>query len=1264
TAVLDKASVQAYPQNVLTQQALEELLDQGGYQSGDYILSVSETADTGPLWVSQHSYTTYATADKFYRPVTQQSTKLTGITTYTYDSYSCGLIQTEDALKNQVRAQYDYRFLVPKQIIDINRNTHEAQFDALGRVVGSTFYGTELGEPNGESGGLKPVHVGFKPVSAAPVPAKLTVSQAIDDAVASKPQSLATISPSLRADAADRIWQRLVARRLITPYGAVRSRGRQWAASEPGIEVEGLSDTQATSVRTALRNVTRLPAHSATLTADAYPGAAQPIHIALAYSDGFGRALQAATRVPPGPAWQRTATGELKMQNGSPVSASANPRWTVTGRVEYDNKGQPVRVYQPYFMDDWRYVADRAMRADGYADTHYYDALGREVKVVTAKGYERRNHYLPWFTIAEDENDTGHRRAIPMTETLYTGTPTVTVTDNRGLAVRTLQYNRVKVAAPVDERITATTYSPAGFPLSQTDPRLFASPLADPPGAALANFRHCPDLAGRALCTDSVDAGAHWGVFDIEGRPLWHQDARGTVTCSEYDTLGRLTQVTEQLAGQASVSANLCGVVSTQLDTAGQLTTPGMTLTGQPQAQTRRLPLNPEGTPDWRQDSESQLEKGAYTTHWTYNALGLPLTQTDAMGNVQQTHYDIAGRLASVSLRQAGRPTTQALLKSADYSAHGQIESETAGNGVTTSYTYDPKTLRLTQSLAKDESAQVQQQLVYAYDPVGNILSVEDRAGAPAFFRNQKVKEKSTYAYDALYQLVRATGREQANVQPGRQPPPWITLAPPDKRVKYTRTYTYDRGGNLTGIQGENGASPFTQTMTIERGSNRLKNDVAGWQAGDNVNNFNYDPNGNPGALGAEVLKQLQWDGRNQLQRVVRLERHDGRPDDECYQYDGEGQRIRKLTRTLARRKMSNLHQDEVIYLPGLELRRRYNVRHEVVEELHVMVANQAGRAQVRGLHWARSQPGRRDQFRYSLDNHLGSSVMELDQDGDLLTYEEYYPYGGAVDGPNLYQMVKNSPISHHDDNGLMWKNVIRVVTGLGGIVYEVTKHSQKSYTNQEDETKASGSSKESYGDRRAGETVTGRVEAVGHLAQGKVPGVEALKTGVDTMATVGEFTATGEISQMNKTALEKAAAIDTYNNLGLSVEAIKKTSEGAAVVATMSPEKTEELALAVNQFKEEVKDEVITGVATGMTVGAALDGAAAVVPHPGARIVLKGASTLWRVGGAVNMAEKIGEAAEKHKEAISSEFGHEGGGVNTSTLAYSYRFGWGRPFH
>lgn len=35
-----------------------------------------------------------------------------------------------------------------------------------------------------------------------------------------------------------------------------------------------------------------------------------------------------------------------------------------------------------------------------------YDPLGRESRVVTALGYLRRMRYYPWFTIAEDENDT------------------------------------------------------------------------------------------------------------------------------------------------------------------------------------------------------------------------------------------------------------------------------------------------------------------------------------------------------------------------------------------------------------------------------------------------------------------------------------------------------------------------------------------------------------------------------------------------------------------------------------------------------------------------------------------------------------------------------------------------------------------------------------------------------------------------------------------------------------------------------------------
>ncbi|WP_157131173.1 hypothetical protein [Burkholderia savannae] len=139
-----------------------------------------------------------------------------------------------------------------------------------------------------------------------------------------------------------------------------------------------------------------------------YPSdSAQQVRVSVGCVDGLGRALQSAQKVPGGTAWQRDARGEIVVDEaGKPMSQETATRWAVSGKVEYDNKGQPVRSYQPYFIDDWRYVADTAMRSCGYADTHYYDAVGREVQVVTAKGYLRRTGYYPWFTVAEDENDT------------------------------------------------------------------------------------------------------------------------------------------------------------------------------------------------------------------------------------------------------------------------------------------------------------------------------------------------------------------------------------------------------------------------------------------------------------------------------------------------------------------------------------------------------------------------------------------------------------------------------------------------------------------------------------------------------------------------------------------------------------------------------------------------------------------------------------------------------------------------------------------
>ncbi|EPK0104524.1 hypothetical protein [Klebsiella aerogenes] len=78
----------------------------------------------------------------------------------------------------------------------------------------------------------------------------------------------------------------------------------------------------------------------------------------------------------------------------------------MSGKTEYDNKDQPVRTYQPYFLNSWKYVSDDSARQDLYADIHYYDPVDREYQVQTAKGGLRRNLFTPWFVVSEDENDT------------------------------------------------------------------------------------------------------------------------------------------------------------------------------------------------------------------------------------------------------------------------------------------------------------------------------------------------------------------------------------------------------------------------------------------------------------------------------------------------------------------------------------------------------------------------------------------------------------------------------------------------------------------------------------------------------------------------------------------------------------------------------------------------------------------------------------------------------------------------------------------
>jgi RHS repeat-associated protein len=348
---------------------------------------------------------------------------------------------------------------------------------------------------------------------------------------------------------------------------------------------------------------------------------------------------------------------------------------------------------------------------------------------------------------------------------------------------------------------------------------------------------------------------------------------------------------------------------------------------------------------------------------------------------------------------------------------------------------------------------------------------IADAAQPVRYHHNQRVVPANDYQYDALYQLTCATGRENAGAAaqgPGLPVPQVPLSVDPNAFSTYTRRYNYDRGANLLRIRHQ-GAQDYTLDMLVAPTSNRAVQQTGHLTPGDVDGHF--DAAGN--LLQLAPGQALRWDGRNQLQGVAQVLRHNALDDAETYQYDGGGQRLRKTTLSHTR---GTVRSAQVLYLPGLELRvtqREQGGTSSTVEELHVISAGGAGRQQVRVLHWEAGQPADipNDQLRGSLDNQIGSSLLELDQQAEILTLEEYFPFGGTavwsgktvsetkykfvrysgqerdatglyyygfryyapwlgrwlnpdpagtVDGLNLFRMVRNKPVTLLDNDGLM----------------------------------------------------------------------------------------------------------------------------------------------------------------------------------------------------------------------------------------------------
>jgi RHS repeat-associated protein len=394
-----------------------------------------------------------------------------------------------------------------------------------------------------------------------------------------------------------------------------------------------------------------------------------------------------------------------------------------------------------------------------------------------------------------------------------------------------------------------------------------------------------------------------------------------------------------------------------------------------------------------------------------------------------------------------------------DYDAKGQRRRISYKNGASTFWDYDPLTFRLADlytrrgasftedcdnpqpppatiaapdTLPHNEACGLQH-LHYTYDPAGNITHIQDDAQPTIFFRNQRVEPSNDYTYDALYRLIQATGREHLGQIGGVLNPPTAPDAFNTFHVQqdqpnvaramgtYIERYVYDAVGNFLQMQhrGSDPAHPgwgrtydYTEASLIEDGnggaplkaSNRLSRTTLRPNAPNPVPEpYQHDAHGNMVRmphLGIGLPgPNMQWDYKDHLRQTDL-----GGGGVAFYVYNASGQRVRKVWE-----KAPGLIEER-IYFDGFEVFRKHggpigaSTATLERETLHVLDGTQRiALVETRTLDVAGSDPAPSRLIRYQFGSHLGSASLELDDQAQIISFEEYSPYGSST-----YQAVRS----------------------------------------------------------------------------------------------------------------------------------------------------------------------------------------------------------------------------------------------------------------
>lgn len=926
-----------------------------GKIASDQMLKDLGYKKTSDFWWAPSPTQYYYGSDKYYLP--EKVIDVFGSeTAVIYDQYNLlpikTIVKATESSNYETTVEYDYQRLTPVKLTDHNDNVSEVILNPLGVVVATSLYGSEKGEKKGD-----------KPL--------------LEYQVRKNPNFEDVLGLADRANGPEYYLQNATSF-FYYDLDAWRKNGQ--------------------------------PVHVINLQRETHvsEGTSTRIREVVTHIDGFGRNL------------------ETKM-----LTNAETGEWMASGRVVYNNKGTEVKKYEPFYSNSPFYDLEESVRNQGVSDTLYYDPLLRNVRIDTAKGFFSKVEFDSWSTKNFDLNDTvkdseyyreftekwntaekaalkDEKDALDKAEKHY-NTPTIEHLDSLGrkfLQIETLSkdgQSNVELKSHVKLDIQ-------GNELESVDARFYEQNQGKEETEKIKNFIHIYSMSGL-LKSSSIDAGETWSLANVAGNAVYNWDGKGSLTYTKYDKLQRpiKVKVTDKdlnLNGNVverffysentqDKATNRYGTLISHYDQAGLTEIKENDFKVQTLKSSYILRKNYKQEADWKdvETTHADLEQEVFNSTVKYNALGEIIEKTDLQNNTHSPIYDIAGRVKQINLKKQGE-NIKTYVSNISYNSKGQRTSITYGNGVETRYSYDPKTFRLIK-LESQKGEKKLQSINYTYDPIGNITTMDDESYKTIFPNNKSIDTKSDYHYDSLYRLIEATGKEHPALS-GKEEiiTPIPHLNNQNAISNYTEYYDFDYGSNITRIR-HNGKNSSTKEFYISNKSNRSLPIIDSRPVNENDIDKNYDERGN--LLKLSGTQNLHWNYRDNIAYVDIITRPSGKNDSEYYVYDSSGQRVRKVTETYQNNER-NSTRVEKIYFGDIEVIRTYKNNSLSKEKYTVHVMDDKSRV---ALHhyWTKGTPEetRNSQSRYQLSNHLDSVALELTDNAEIMSYEEYLPFGGTA---------------------------------------------------------------------------------------------------------------------------------------------------------------------------------------------------------------------------------------------------------------------------